>query len=111
MFQEANRVLKIGGKFIFDIPDNQKGRYKELVDIYSSTMHRRGINNFRNNTIFDSPDGEHFFTRYAYSHEDIISLANDNGFKIVDIKETPLETGKDDINKYYVLEKVSEVEK
>jgi SAM-dependent methyltransferase len=111
MFQEANRVLKTGGKFIFDIPDNEKGHYKDLVSIYSDTMHRRGINNFRNNTIYDSPDGEHFFTRYVYSHEDIVNLANDNGFKIFDIKESSLETGKEDINKYYVLEKISELEK
>jgi len=111
MFQEANRILKIGGKYIFDIPDSEKGHYKELIDSYTNTMHRRDIRNFRHNTIYDSPDGEHFFTRYVYSHEDIVNLATENGFKIVNIREVPLETGKDDVDKYYVLEKVADINK
>ncbi|EKD55935.1 MAG: methyltransferase type 11 [uncultured bacterium] len=110
LFSEANRVLKKGGKLIFDIPNCEKGHYKQLIGMYTQTMHRRGITNFRPGTIYDSPDGINFLTRYVYSHDDIVDLAQSNGFKIVKIEKQVLENGHGDENIYYVLEKVANVE-
>ena len=106
LFREANRILKKSGRFIFDIPNRDKGGYKKMVDEYVSEMKKRKIKNFRHGTIYDSPDGEHFATRYAYSHEDIGELAKMSGFHIVEVKKFELETGQDDENWYYVLEKI-----
>jgi SAM-dependent methyltransferase len=105
LFREAARILKPGGKFIFDIPDRGKGGYEKMVKGYADEMEKRGIRNFRYGSIYDSPDGTHFATRYAYSAEDIEELARLSGFKITDIKRLPLETGQGDENLYYVLEK------
>lgn len=104
-FREANRLLKTGGKFIFDIPNRDKGAYKEMIDGYADEMKKRGIKNFRLGSIYDSPDGEHFATRYAYSHEDIEMIAQSTSFEIKEIKKEKLSTGKDDENLYYVLVK------
>ncbi len=104
-FREANRVLKQGGKFIFDIPNREKGGYKQMVAEYSNEMQKRGIRNFRYGTIYDSPDGVNFATRYTYSHEDIAMLAQMTGFEISLVKKEPLATGKEDENLYYTLEK------
>jgi ubiquinone/menaquinone biosynthesis C-methylase UbiE len=105
-FREGNRVLKKGGRFILDIPNREKGGYKRMVDEYTSEMEKIGIKNFRFGSIYDSPDGEHFATRYAYSHGDIVELAELSGFKIVEVKKKELETGKGDENLYYVLQKI-----
>ena len=110
-FQEANRVLKKGGRFIFDIPDREKGSYRMMVEEYASEMEKlgkRGIQNFRYGSIYDSPDGTNFATRYAYSENDIKELANLTGFKIVKKEARDLNTGKGDENWYYVLEKVAD---
>lgn len=105
-FREANRILKQGGKFIFDIPTREKGGYKEMVEEYAQEMKKRGIRNFRYGTIYDSPDVKNFATRYAFSQEDIQQLAQLAGFKIIEIKKETLETGKEDENLYFVLEKI-----
>lgn len=104
-FRESNRLLKKGGRFILDIPNREKGAYGEMVKGYAEEMKKRGIRNFRYGTIYDSPDGEHFATRYAYSHEDIELLCQIAGFEIKEVRRDKLETGSDDENLYYVLEK------
>lgn len=106
LFREAARILKKGGRFILDIPNREKGGYKKMVDGYSEEMKKRGIKNFRYGSIYDSPDGEHFATRYAYSQEDIEELARLAGFRIREMRKLPLETGQEDENLYYVLEKL-----
>lgn len=106
LFREARRMLKQGGQFIFDIPNREKGGYKMLVDEYAKEMQDRGIKNFRYGAIYDSPDGKNFTTRYAYSDEDIKELSRLTGFKIKEVKNKNLETGKGDENLYYVLEKI-----
>lgn len=106
LFREAARVLKPGGRFIFDVPDREKGGYKEMVEEYSREMKNRGIRHFRFGAIYDSPDGKNFTTRYTYSHQDIIELAQLTGFKTKAVKKERLETGKGDENLYYILEKV-----
>lgn len=106
LFREANRILAHGGRFIFDIANREKGGYKKMAEGYANEMEKRGIRNFRYGSIYDSPDGEHFATRYAYSHEDIEELARLTGFRIVKVEKLPLETGQGDENLYYVLEKV-----
>jgi SAM-dependent methyltransferase len=106
LFREAARILAHGGKFIFDIPNREKGGYKKMVEEYKDEMERRGIRNFRYGSIYDSPDGKHFATRYAYSHEDIEELARLASFRIVKVERLPLETGQEDENWYYVLEKL-----
>ncbi|MEW5902143.1 MAG: methyltransferase domain-containing protein, partial [Acidobacteriota bacterium] len=108
-FREINRVLKKGGRFIFDIPDRERGHYAELVRGYSEAMRKRRIVS-RPGTIFDSPDGVHFATRYTYSRADIAALAEGAGFVVVDVKEASLPTGGGDVNLYFVLEKVKEAE-
>ncbi|MDR3559193.1 MAG: methyltransferase domain-containing protein [Candidatus Pacebacteria bacterium] len=105
LFREANRILKPGGRFIFDIPDREAGGYQKMVGEYAEEMKRRGIRNFRYGTIYDSPDGENFATRYAYSPDDIEELARLAGFKIVKVEKRELETSEGDENLYYVLEK------
>ncbi|MFZ2192657.1 MAG: class I SAM-dependent methyltransferase [Candidatus Moraniibacteriota bacterium] len=104
-FREAARILKRGGKFIFDIPNRERGGYKELVEEYVYEMKKYGIKNFRYGAIYDSPDGTNFATRYAYSSEDISQLAQISGFEIEEVRKEKLETGKDDENLYYVLRK------
>ena len=106
LFREANRILKPGGRFIFDIPDRETGGYQKMVGEYAEEMKRRGIRNFRYGTIYDSPDGKNFATRYAYSPDDIEELARLAGFKIAKIEKRELETGQGDENLYYVLEKI-----
>lgn len=109
MFREAARILKKGGKFIFDIPDREKkdSEYKQRVDEYADTMRNEfHINNFRHGAIYDSPNGVDFATRYAYSNEDIENLAQLAGFRIAEVRREPLPTGKGDENLYYVLEKI-----
>ncbi|MDO8592667.1 MAG: class I SAM-dependent methyltransferase [bacterium] len=147
LFREAARVLKPRGKFIFDIPDREKGGFQEMVKGYGQVMDEqkdrelkeiplaplvrgesasrhaaggyrhavadyeqemkeRGIRNYRPGTIYDSPDGENFMTRYAYSRQDITDLARLSGFKIVEVRKKPLNTGRGDFNLYFVLEKV-----
>lgn len=103
LFREANRVLKPGGKFIFDIPDRGKGGYKMMVEEYANEMKERGIRNFRYGTIYDSPDGKNFATRYAFSHEDIEQLAQLTGFEIKEVRKEELKTSKGDENLYHVL--------
>jgi ubiquinone/menaquinone biosynthesis C-methylase UbiE len=106
LFREANRILKPGGKFIFDIPEREKGGYKQMVDEYGEEMKWRGIRNFRYGSIYDSPDGINFATRYAYSKDDIRALAQLAGFKIAEMRQENLPTGKEDENLYFVLEKI-----
>lgn len=105
LFKEAARILKPGGQFIFDIPNRTKGNYHELVEGYAEEMKKRGIQNFRYGSIYDSPDGKNFATRYAYSPEDIEQLAQLSGFEIAEVKKEKLETGKDDENLYFILKK------
>jgi|GEM_PF-5507096 len=105
LFQEANRVLKAGGKFIIDIPDRTKGNYAHLVESYKAAMAERKIP-IREGLIYDSPDGQNFFTRYVYSLDDIRQLAEQNGFQIEKTQTTPIETGKDDENIYIVMKKI-----
>jgi SAM-dependent methyltransferase len=105
LFKEAVRILKPGGQFIFDIPNRTKGNYRELVEGYAAEMKKRGIQNFRYGSIYDSPDGKNFATRYAYSPEDIEQLAQLSGFEIAEVKKEKLETGKDDENLYFILKK------
>ena len=64
------------------------------------------IRNFRYGAIYDSPDGVHFTTRYAYSKEDIENLARLTGFEAAEVRRQELPTGAGDENWYYVLEKV-----
>ncbi len=111
MFAEANRLLAPGGIFIVDIPDItvEDSGYKKLADKYAQTMQARGVEHFRYGTIYDSPDGKHFATRYAYSRDDIAQLAEDNGFVIKEVKEKDLATGKGDKNIYFILKKVTDV--
>lgn len=106
LFREAARILKKGGKFIFDIPDREKGIYAENIKAYKEAMNKEGIYNIREGTVYDSPNGEHFSTRYCYSHEDIQNLAQLTGFKIIEVRCEELPTGKGDENLYYVLEKI-----
>lgn len=106
LFREAARVLKKGGKFIFDIPDRGKGGYRQMVDEYGKEMKARGIKNFREGAIYDSPDGKNFTTRYVYSEDDIKFLAQVAGLKTRETRREELATGKGDENIYFVLEKV-----
>jgi ubiquinone/menaquinone biosynthesis C-methylase UbiE len=106
LFREAARILKPGGKFIFDIANRGVGGYKKMVDGYAQEMKKRGIKNFRYGSIYDSPDGKNFTIRYAYSNEDIEDLAKISGFRILKIEKRKLETDADDENLYYVLEKI-----
>ncbi len=107
-FREAARVLKSGGRFVFDIPNREKGTYKKMVEKYAQEMKARGVRNFRYGAIYDSPDGKNFATRYAYSQKDIEDLAQIAGFRIVEIRKEELETGQGDENLYFVLEKTEE---
>lgn len=109
-FAEATRVLKDKGVLIVDAPNRERGGYRELVEGYARVMQKRGIKNFRYGTIYDSPDGKHFATRYAYSQEDIHQLAQDNGFIVEKIYTETLPTGAGDENVYYVLRKVGQAD-
>jgi SAM-dependent methyltransferase len=104
LFAEANRVLSKGGRFVFDIPNKEQGLYRDLVDKYNKVMNDRQLPH-RSGTIYDSPDGENFFTRYAYSIDDIKRLAAENGFQVEDIQIEDLETGEGDENLYITLRK------
>lgn len=107
MFREAARILKKSGKFIFDIPTRDKGEYKERVEDYAYLMENEfHIHNYRRGAIYDSMDGKHFSSRYAYSNEDIENLAQLAGFRIIEVRREELPTGKGDENLYYVLEKI-----
>ncbi len=150
LFREATRILKDGGKFIFDIPAREKATEEELVKLWKKRRHKeyelenqenskeeteaelekwegealsefngyekmvlkyglemkkRGIDNFRFGAIYDSPDGENFATRYAYSPEDIAQLVQIFGFEISEIKKERLATNENDENLYFVLKK------
>ncbi len=108
LFEEANRLLKPGGRFIFDIPDRAKGHYAKLISNYDRIMERRNLV-FREGTIYDSPDGENFFTRYVFSEEDIRELAAEADFEIERVERQPLATGEGDENIYFTLRKVKAV--
>jgi len=108
-FREAQRILGPQGQFIFDIPDLNEGEYKQRVRDYADAMYELGIRNYRYGAIYDSPDGKHFSTRYAYSDEDIRNLAQISGFRIIKVRREELPTGKDDENIYYVLKKKTKV--
>lgn len=105
LFAEVHRILKPGGTFHIDIPNRDRGNYHELVRAYADTMKKRGIDNTRYGSIYDSPDGKHFATRYAYSVRDIEELAEAHGFTVIDITHQSLETGKGDENIYITLQK------
>lgn len=106
LFKEVGRVLARDGVFIFDIPNRDVGGYRQRVDGYSDIMKKRGISRFREGTVYDSPDGKHFTTRYVYSHEDIVSLATDAGFIVERVEKKHLAHGNGDENLYYFLRKV-----
>jgi len=107
MFREAARVLKKSGRFIFDIPDREKGEYKERVEDYAEMMENKfQVRNYRRGAIYDSPNGVDFATRYAYSNEDIENLAQLAGFRIIEVRREPLPTGQGDENLYYILKKI-----
>lgn len=104
LFAEVSRILKPGGTFILDIPDRTTGNYLRLVESYKETMQKRGIN-VREGLIYDSPDGEHFFTRYAYSERDIRTLAEVNGLEVVSSFNYSLGTTEGDQDIYFVMKK------
>lgn len=79
--------------------------YEKMVLKYGLEMKKRGIDNFRFGAIYDSPDGENFATRYTYSQEDILQLAQMFGFEISEIKKEKLETDRADENLYFILKK------
>jgi SAM-dependent methyltransferase len=108
-FREAQRTLKPQGHFIIDIPDRDKGEYQQRVRDYADAMYEFGVKNYRYGAIYDSPDGKHFSTRYAYSDKDIRNLAELSGFRIIEVQRKPLPTGKDDENLYYVLKKKTKI--
>ena len=107
LFTEANRVLKHGGKFLFDIPNRDKGHYLKLRTAHEKIMKSRGITHFREGVSYDSPNDVHYMTRYYFSEEDIAELAEENGFTIIEVKKTPINDGVDE-NIYFVLKKVAE---
>ena len=106
LFAEVNRLLPLGGAFIFDIPDKQRGSYKELAEKYQSVMKDHGIINYRYGTVYDSPDGKHFMTRFVYSLADIRELAEANGFAVEEIVRKELKNGHGDYNIYITLRKI-----
>jgi len=110
-FAEMNRILAQDGRLIIDIPDHSipHSHYDQLVRGYRTTMNERGIFNTRSGTIFDSPDGKNFATRYAYDENDIRILAHEAGFEVVEKTEEDLPTGFGDKNIYFVLKKVSDL--
>jgi SAM-dependent methyltransferase len=105
-FEEVARILKPGGTLILDIPDRNRGNYARLVNKFGETMEDRGIL-YRKGTIYDSPDGKNYFTRYVFSLEDIADLARRHGFELVKTQREPLDTGAGDENIYITLRKVS----
>ncbi len=112
LFAEANRLLREGGLFVFDIPDREKGHYHKSIEAHRAIMEARGITNFRKEgLVYDSPDENNFSTRYLYGGDDIEELAKISGFKIKAIKRAELNNGYGDVNLYYVLEKIGEAEK
>jgi len=79
-----------------------------MVNAYRDEMKKRDIKNFRYGTIYDSPNGINFCTRFAFSEENIKGFVNSVGFEIVEVHKEELETEKGDENIYYILEKVRE---
>jgi hypothetical protein len=94
---------------IFDIPDRDKGAYAESIKNYKEYMESRGIRNFREGAVYDSPDGHIYTTRYCYSREDIEELAVLSGFRVAYVTEKDLPTGKGDVDLYFVLEKIKKI--
>jgi ubiquinone/menaquinone biosynthesis C-methylase UbiE len=103
--REARRVLTKGGTLVLDIPDVTKGSYKVEVEKFSKDMEEKGIVKYSKGTIYDTPDGEHCFNRFAPSHEQMLALIRLSGFKLREIKERAIPNGGGDVNMYYVLEK------
>ena len=109
LFHEVNRLLPIGGTFVFDIPDRTAGNYKKLVEKYADVMKKRGIKNSRYGLVYDSPDGKNFMTRYVYGYADILALAEANGFMVEEVKKKELKNDHGDVNMYFTLKKVADV--
>jgi len=101
-FIETHRILKRRGIFIFDIPNREKGSYKNKIIQYANEVGHQG----RYGLICDSIDKKRFVIRYVYSHEDIAALAQIAGFEIIHIHKEDLETGYGNENIYYVLKKI-----
>ena len=109
LFTEVYRLLKPGGTFLFDVPDKTRGVYATLTKQYANAMKSRGLP-YREGTIYDSPDGQNFFTRYVFSEEDIRKLADETGFAVEKVENHELKNDKGDTNKYFTLRKLSPAE-
>lgn len=103
IFQQFRRVLKDGGKVVFDLPDISTGEYRDYSMQRSNTLLKLGIWNVEGGSIHDSPNGLHFFDRYVPSKSQMEAIAILAGFdaRVIEKADYTGATGKKAVNTYW----------
>jgi SAM-dependent methyltransferase len=98
-------VLKKDGKIITDLPDPTKGEYKKHIDRTLQIAKDKGLKNVLPGLINDSPDGEHFFDRYAPDASVFTAIAELAGLEAKQISSTDYDgkNGERNTNVYWEL--------
>lgn len=104
-FAEARRVIKDEGTLWVDLPDVTRGSYAEEVRRFLDEAQTKGITNIEEGLIYDSPDGLHYYNRFAPTRQQMEALCELTGLTIKQVNEREIPNGKGDVNLYYELEK------
>lgn len=116
-FMEVERVLKMGGTFIFDLPDITKGEYARnrgkyvdfLEDVGVPVKDPRETSRDLEYTysFVDSPDGENFYNRYCPTVEIVTRMLRSAGFAVEVIKREAVSSDRnEDENIYFKAVKI-----
>lgn len=115
VFQEANRCLKTGGRFFFDLPNPNKGTYAENRAHYLEFLDNVGISDTGKDTnevainsyvLVDSADGTNVYNRYCPPEQLVRRICESNGFELEIIRREPLAEGNPNENIYFMATKV-----
>lgn len=104
-FGHAKRVIRDDGSLLLDLPDVTKGSYASEVKHFSDEAKSKGIVNFREGFIYDSPDATHYYNRGTLSRKQMEALCELTGFNIEKVTEHEIPNSKGDVNLYYELKK------
>lgn len=103
-FDQMTTVVKTQGKALVDFEDINWGARQERVQNLRNNLQRLGIKTTLGGEIFDGPNNNERFNRLVLRSEQVKTIADIFGLKVVANERLPIEGGEFD-NVYYVFEK------